>query len=139
MGDGALVAGDMIDGVLDDRLATVAGVRGAPRNHEPIDLEILILPLRHHGRTHVRVLGSLAPATLPTWIGLRPIEGLDIATFRTLAGAAFDCEASGPVIDRDALGAATRVGPFRVYQGGRLLADQDRAQGQRSFAVFPRV
>ncbi len=124
----AAAADALIDTVLNDRRAVVAGVRGTTVFGETIDLELLLLPLRHHGRTHARMLGSLAAITVPTWIGLHPITGLDLLTSRIilaeqpghrrsrcLAGA-------GQVPATDGDGGVRQVGPLRVYQGGRADA-----------------
>ena len=119
----------MIDGVLDDRVGMVAGARGAPPGYAAIDLELLILPLRHHGRTHVRLLGSLAAIAAPSWIGLRPVTGLELTDFRTLLPNETDTRVprfgSGGPASRSVgptAGAPVtikQVGGFRVYQGGR--------------------
>ena len=128
-GDEAAMARAMIDGVLDDRVGMVAGVRAAPAGCAAVDLELVILPLRHHGRTHVRLLGSLAAISAPSWIGLRPITGLELISFRTLlpteaetalprfgpghvAGCSVGSITQAPI-------AVEQVGGFRVYQGGR--------------------
>jgi hypothetical protein len=123
------MARTMIDYVLDDRVGVVAGARGAPPGDAAIDLELLILPLRHHGRTHVRLLGSLAAISTPSWIGLRPITGLELTGFRTLLAAEAetrlprfgpDSRAGSPVGPvTGAPVAVKQVGGFRVYQGGR--------------------
>ena len=35
-----------------------------------LEIEAMLLPLRHHGSTHARVLGSIAAASSPHWLGL---------------------------------------------------------------------
>ncbi len=118
----------MVGGVLDDRVGMVAGARGAPPGGAAIDLELLILPLRHHGRTHVRLLGSLAATSAPSWIGLRPITGLELTGFRTLLPVEAETQPRfgsdgrapspvGPITGAPV--AVKQVGGFRVYQGGR--------------------
>ena len=117
----------LLDVALDDRAAVVAGGWAGPPDHEPIAVELLLLPLRHHGKTHARLLGSLAPAANPGWMGLRPVEPLRLASFRSMPGSP-----SRPAKGLTGLGSAdtnpskamppsmvTQVGPFRVYEGGR--------------------
>ncbi len=109
---------DVLACVLDERTAMVAGVRAAPRDDVPIDLEMLLLPLRHHGRTHVRILGSLAPSHVPSWLGLLPVEPMTLTSFRTIRGTSpASYKPSGPPLHE--LSPPTRHGRFTVYEGGR--------------------
>ncbi len=133
----------MLDGVLDDRAATVASARGGPPDVEPLDLELLLLPLRHHGRTHARLLGSLAAEEVPGWMGLSASGPLDLMGFRSLDGGG----TARPGTRRDAAppirrgsqasrvddtpaapSVPLRVGRFRVYQGGRSPAPEGPAR-----------
>ena len=129
-GRGAAMAEAMLDGVLDDRAGAVAAVRGGPHGAEAIDLELLLLPLRHQGHTHARVLGSLATAAAPGWMGLRAAAPLDMSTVRNLSadvGLPVDpSEVAGLARPSRAFAARppvvpgpVQVGPFRIYQGGR--------------------
>lgn len=133
----------MLDGVLDDRAATVASARGGPPDAGPLDLELLLLPLRHHGRTHARLLGSLAAEGVPGWMGLSPSGPLDLMGFRSLddggsARPATRRDAKTPIRRRfeavrvdhapPAPSVPLRVGRFRVYQGGRSGAPEEPAR-----------
>ena len=73
--------------VLDDTAPTVVGTSAAPAGHLAIDLELLLLPLRHHGKTHARLLGSLAPAVQSSWFGLIAAEPLDCTRYASCAPA----------------------------------------------------
>lgn len=111
---------DMLNSVLDDQTATVAGVHAAPRQASELDLELLLLPLRHHGHTHRRILGSLAPFRIPSWFGLRPVEHLGLSTMRTMTTAA----QPNPPMSAAALAGEpsrqpVRRGRFVVHHGGR--------------------
>lgn len=71
----------------------VIGAVGAPQGFAPIDVEVLLLPLRHHGDTHARILGCCAPAAPPRWLGLAAVESLALLTLRAIGaneGAAKD-------------------------------------------------
>ena len=110
---------DMLNSVLDDQTATVAGVRAAPAQAAELELELLLLPLRHHGHTHRRVLGSLAPFRIPSWFGLRPVEHLGLHTMRTLTPAE-EPSLRLPVSVAEPIGCRpVRRGRFMVHHGGR--------------------
>ena len=75
----------LVTAVLDDACPAVAGLLAAPAGHQPVWLELLLLPLRHHGKTHARLLGSLVPAEIPRWFGLMPTQPLRLTTQRMVA------------------------------------------------------
>lgn len=68
--------------ILDETLPAVIGVVAAPQQRTPVELEMLLLPLRHEGKTHARLLGSLTPTAIPSWLGLVGVESLRISTSR---------------------------------------------------------
>ncbi len=41
-----------------------------PAGLQPVEIEITLLPLRHHSATHARMLGSLAAGVGSEWLGL---------------------------------------------------------------------
>ena len=55
--------------VCDDMSPVVAGIDATTRSGREVGLELLLLPLRHHGKTHSRVLGCLTPGAMPVWMG----------------------------------------------------------------------
>ena len=112
---------DMLNSVLDDQTATVAGVRAAPLQATGLDLELLLLPLRHHGHTHRRILGSLAPFRIPSWFGLRPVEHLGLSTMRTMTGGAGQPTPalSAAAVAQDESRQPERRGRFVLHHGGR--------------------
>jgi hypothetical protein len=63
------------------------GARAAPEGAAALDLEVLLLPLRHHGATHARILGCCAPGANPAWLGLLPLRPLQISSLRALAAS----------------------------------------------------
>jgi hypothetical protein len=75
---------DVLAYVCDDTAPVLAGVSAAPWNRAPMALELLLLPVRHLGKTHARILGCLTPASLPSWIGLLPVEQLSLQSLRVL-------------------------------------------------------
>ena len=60
------------------------GAVGAPQGFAPVDLEVLLLPLRHHGETHARLLGCCAPGSAPRWLGLAATQTLALLTLRAI-------------------------------------------------------
>src|SRR5918998_6794424 len=50
-----------IDIVIDETAALVVGLVGETDDGDALDLEMLLLPLRHRGKTHARLMGSMAP------------------------------------------------------------------------------
>ena len=104
--------------VLDHRTPAVVGLRGGPVDHPPISLEMILLPLRHHGKTHSRVLGALAPFDLPSWLGLLPIEHFSLATLRFIEPSTFVAGFSRPVAP-ETVTAVKRFGALKVHEGGR--------------------
>lgn len=105
--------------VMDGACPVVAGAQTRLAGHPPLDLELLLLPLRHHGRTHARVLGSLSAPHYPEWIGLIPIEQLELRSLRILSTTRPSLEL--PLFQRS-VGAVDRRAKtrpqFRVISGG---------------------
>ena len=74
--------------VADEAQPFLIGATGTPPGFAPIDIELLLLPLRHHGDTHARVLGCCAPDASPYWLGLIAVEPLALLTLRALGPGA---------------------------------------------------
>lgn len=74
--------------VIDGVAPVVAGARTVVRGSPPLELEALLLPLRHFGKTHSRVLGALAPVYQPEWLGLRRAGPLELVSLRVVDPAA---------------------------------------------------
>ena len=68
--------------VTSETAALVAGLRGTADNGWLLDLELLLLPLRHRGRSDERALGAISPRILPSWVGLIPIVSLQTTSLR---------------------------------------------------------
>jgi hypothetical protein len=48
-----------LEAVVEDTAGMVVGLVGTTARGDGLDLEMLLLPLRHRGRTHTRILGAL--------------------------------------------------------------------------------
>jgi len=111
----------LIEVVIQETAGVVVGLVGVTEAGETLDLELLLLPLRHRGKTQVRVIGSLSPSVIPTWLGLRPIVALRTVSLRILApeaNAAPTPLAAPPPAANDEPGLARRK-RFVVHRGGR--------------------
>jgi hypothetical protein len=73
----------------DECTGTVAGVTAHNDDDEPIDLELLLLPLGVHRPSFARAIGVLAPLKIPAWLGTRPIGPMTLGGRRHV-GAALD-------------------------------------------------
>jgi hypothetical protein len=105
----------VLAGVADGAQPFLIGARGGPDGAAGIDLESVLLPLRHHGATHSRVLGSLAPCANATWFGLLPISPLEITSLRALSTSA-----SNSLIPRPSVATGLRRrGHLFVYSSRR--------------------
>jgi len=105
--------GDLVLSVPEESRPAIAGVTAAPSGRPYLDLELL-LPLRHLGQTHTRLLGALSPAAVPGWLGLVACEPLNLGPMRlirTSAGTSF--AASSPVVNP-----SVRRSHLRVHDGG---------------------
>ncbi len=71
-------------GVANGPCPTLIGAGAAPAGHEALPFELLLLPMRHHGKTHSRILGLISPIGRPAWLGLLPVGPLKLTTLRTL-------------------------------------------------------
>jgi hypothetical protein len=115
-----------LEAVVEETAGMVVGLVGATARGDRLDLEMLLLPLRHRGRTHTRILGALAPAVVPPWLGFEALSTLAIVSMRVLS-ASRGAIAAEPVPEAslplsDAVVSAERTAGIRrfvVYEGGR--------------------
>lgn len=75
-------ASEMVSAVVEGVRPVVAGLTAELADDRPAHLELLLLPLRHHGKTHSRVLGMLTPTAIPSWLGLRRADHLRVVAMR---------------------------------------------------------
>ncbi|MGO8737270.1 PAS domain-containing protein [Rhodoblastus sp.] len=122
-------ASAMASAVADGARPVVAGLRAELAGERPAHLELLLLPLRHHGKTHSRILGMLTPTALPSWFGLRRADHLRTIAMRFIdenREAEFDPPAAPDVMDALtpsdlACRVKTRRRSFFVIRGGRQI------------------
>jgi len=78
---------------------------------EPIDLELLLLPLNSTRPSFARAVGILAPLKVPHWLGVSPIGALTLGPRRHLGGSL-----ESRILPRFM---APRRAAFVVHEGGR--------------------
>jgi hypothetical protein len=103
--------------VLDGANPVIAGVSAAPLGRTPMNMELLLLPLRHNGKTHARVLGCISASRRQPWFGLIAAEKLVMQSMRVIRiGQPGDLLPSrSPAAIPAPLG---RRGHLTVYAGG---------------------
>jgi hypothetical protein len=100
--------------VLDEGAPVIVGISAAALIGDPLELELLLLPLRHHGKTHARMLGCLSPARVPIWLGLLPVTTMTVTSLRVMK-----CELSALAAGESGNAGSARHGHLMVYDGGR--------------------
>jgi hypothetical protein len=87
--------------VAGEAQAFLIGAEARPPGLGSVDIEAILLPLRHHGLTHSRVLGGFAIHGAPAWMGLMGAGPITLTSLRALdsstrrAPAAEDVTAAG--------------------------------------------
>jgi hypothetical protein len=68
--------------VADQSVGMVAGAAAMGLADAGLSLELLLLPLSHHGRSDARLLGALVPSEPPLWLGAHALSDLTVETHR---------------------------------------------------------
>lgn len=93
----------------------VAGAKAEVDDGDPVNVEMLMLPLFHRGSTDGRLIGTLAPLARPVWLGAQAVRSLTLVSWRAV----------GPHIDRTVVPRFVTVPAelerrsFIVHDGGR--------------------
>jgi hypothetical protein len=107
--------------VADTAKPCLLGAEARPSGLGPIAIEVSLLPLRHNGSTHSRLLGSLAADTGADWLGF---VGAGLATLTSVN--AVDPQAPAPAL--------TAPSPSTSAQAGGLVFSHG-ASRHGSFSV----
>jgi hypothetical protein len=80
--------------VADEAQAFLIGAEAQPAGLGVVGLEVILLPLRHHGFTHSRVLGGLAVHAAPEWMGFVGAGPIALTSLRALESSTLKQPAS---------------------------------------------
>lgn len=105
----------LLEGVSMTAVPAVTAIAGETEDGRTVDLELLVLPLKHRGRPQARLLGALAALEMPYWAGLVPLARLRLVSSRHLDRRHFPLRNdTGPPQPRPSI-----VGRLRVLPGGK--------------------
>lgn len=63
----------LIRAVTEDHAVALVTFQGTTALQTKASFELLLMPLRHNGSTHTRILGAMAALDEPYWLGVQPI------------------------------------------------------------------
>lgn len=112
--DRAAIA-SLLASVGSERVAGVARAMTQTAERFELQLECLLLPLRHGGRTQQRMIGTLAPLAPPVWLGASPVAPLRLTGLRHI-----ELQQTGAALNGVTPTRLTSSRPeLIVYDGGR--------------------
>lgn len=63
----------LIRAVTEDHAVALVTFQGTTAVHTRLSVETILLPLRHNGSTHTRLLGAMTAIDEPYWFGVQPV------------------------------------------------------------------
>ncbi len=63
----------LIRAVTEDHAVALVTFQGTTALHTKVSFETILMPLRHNGSTHTRLLGGMTALDEPYWLGVQPI------------------------------------------------------------------
>jgi hypothetical protein len=110
--------------VADEAQAFLIGAEARLPDLDAANVEIVLMPLRHHGLTHARVLGGLAVHAAPAWMGLSGAGPIALTSLRALDPPTRERlkPEDAARIDFSLREAPTRYKHLFVYSGDRSAA-----------------
>jgi hypothetical protein len=108
---------DLMSTVGEEATGAVASVSACTAQGWAQGLELLVLPLRQRGEAQARMIGVLAPFSVPFWLGAARLAGLTLGTVRHLDSALETPSAARLVPGAEVLNG--QHGIFVVHEGGR--------------------
>lgn len=115
--DSAPPIGDVLAIMAAETIGIVAGAVACADDELRCNVEILLLPLTHHGRPGTRLLGLVVPLERPGWIGTWPAQPLRLGVIRYFSAGPADPAHAAPLDARHAAAAARPS--LVVIEGGR--------------------
>jgi hypothetical protein len=104
---------ELVSTVTNEGIGVVGGVSAGAAGEAPIGLELLLLPLYFQQNLRTRLLGALAPLSIPHWLGIKPVGPLTLGAFRHLGPAITSARPLLPGLE-----AARMARGLRVFDGG---------------------
>lgn len=119
----------LLTAIVEDGAAAIIGLDAQNERGQVMPTELILLPLRHEGPAHSRILGCFAPLDRPYWIGLHPVVRQPIHSLRLIwpdekpsfirAGHDLAVETPPPVAALASARGERQIGHLRVIDGGR--------------------
>ena len=63
----------LVRAVTEDHAVALVTFQGTTAVHTRLSVETILLPLRHNGSTHDRILGAMTALDEPYWFGVQPV------------------------------------------------------------------
>ena len=63
----------LIRAVTEDHAVALVTFQGTTALHTKVSFETILMPLRHNGSTHTRILGAMSAVEEPYWLGVQPV------------------------------------------------------------------
>lgn len=63
----------LIRAVTEDHAVALVTFQGTTAMHTKVNFETILMPLRHNGSTHTRLLGGMTALDEPYWLGVQPV------------------------------------------------------------------
>jgi hypothetical protein len=63
----------LLRAVTEDHAVALVTFQGTTALQTKVTFETILMPLRHNGSTHTRILGSMAALDEPYWLGVQPV------------------------------------------------------------------
>jgi hypothetical protein len=74
----------LIRAVTEDHAVALVTFQGMTALHTKVNFETILLPLRHNGSTHTRLLGAMTAVEEPYWLGVQPVMEQRITGLRLI-------------------------------------------------------
>ncbi|WP_137152309.1 PAS domain-containing protein [Devosia sp. FKR38] len=74
----------LIRAVTEDHAVALVTFQGTTAIHTKVTFEMILMPLRHNGSTHTRLLGAMTAIDEPYWLGVQPIMEQRISGLRLI-------------------------------------------------------
>ena len=74
----------LIRAVTEDHAVALVTFQGSTALHTRTTFEAILMPLRHNGSTHTRILGAMTALDEPYWLGVQPVVEQRITGLRLI-------------------------------------------------------